>query len=101
MHFTRGNIGKAHTHLVKAETQTGKVIVFRFIEHTALNNRTGGHHADNAALDDALCGFRVFHLLTDCDLVAARNQFCDVAVRAVERHAAHRCALFLPAVTPC
>ena len=100
MQFAGGNVDKAKSHCVKAQTTAGKVIVARFVEHGAFNHGAGGDDADNVALHKAFCRFGVFHLLANRDFVAAGHKFRNVPVGAVERHAAHRRALLLPTIAP-
>ena len=75
-------------------------IVARLIQHTAFQHGAGGDNADDVALDKPLCERRILHLLADGHLVPLRNQPGDIGLRAVERHAAHRRALLLPAIAP-
>ena len=63
-------------------------------EHTALDDGAGRDHADDVAFHKTLGLGRVFHLLTDGDLVALRDEAGHIALIAVERYAAHGRALF-------
>ena len=79
--------------------QTADVVVFALLEHALLHHGAGRDDADNIALYQALGGLGVLGLLTDGDLVALGDQPGDIALAAVERHAAHRRTLLLSAIS--
>ena len=70
-------------------------IVAAFLgEHGALRHGTGGDNADDVPLYQPFGQRGILRLLADGDLVALRNQLCDIALGAVVGDAAHRGALF-------
>ena len=95
---TGGDIGKADTGFAILQKDAGDIVVFIVLQHAALDDRTRRDDPDDIPFDKALCLGRVFDLLTDGDLVALRDELCHIALVAVERHAAHGCALFQTAL---
>ena len=93
-----GNVREAEACCAAFQENTRNVVVFVILKHTALNDGAGRDHADDVALDEALGLCRVFHLLTDGDLIALRDEAGHIALVAVERYAAHGCALFKAAL---
>ena len=93
-----GNVREAEACCTAFQENTRNVVVFVILKHTALNDGAGRDHADDVALDEALGLCRVFHLLTDGDLIALRDEAGHIALVAVERYAAHGCALFKAAL---
>ena len=69
-----------------------KVVALALLEHGGIGDRAGGDDADNAALNEPLCGCGVLYLLADGDLIALCDELADIRLRAVVRHAAHGCA---------
>ena len=67
----------------------GVIIVSGLHQHRAFRHGAGRHDADDIALHKPLRQRRVFHLLTDCDLVALGDQPRDIALRGMIRHTAH------------
>ena len=90
---TGGNICKAQAGLFALEVQAGNVVVAVVLQHTALDDRTGGDHPDDIPLDKPLCLGGVLHLLADGHLIALGDQARHIAFVAVEGHAAHGGAL--------
>ena len=93
-----GNVREAEACCAAFQENTRNVVVFVILKHTALNDGSRRDHADDVALDEALGLCRVFHLLTDGDLIALRDEAGHIALVAVERYAAHGCALFKAAL---
>ena len=93
-----GNVREAETCCAAFQENTRNVVVFVILKHTALNDGAGRDHADDVALDKALGLCRVFHLLTDGDLIALRDEAGHIALVAVEWYAAHGRALFKAAL---
>ena len=93
-----GNVREAETCRAAFQENTRNIVVFVILKHTALNDGSRRDHADDVALDEALGLCRVFHLLTDGDLIALRDEAGHIALVAVERYAAHGCALFKAAL---
>ena len=85
----RGHVAEAHGPYAVFGVQAGEIVVLRFLQHRALRHGAGGHDADDIALHKPLGERRVFHLLADGDLVAARDEPCHIALGRVVRHAAH------------
>ena len=98
--FTGGNIRKADAGCLAFYKHAAQIIVPVIFQHTAFNDRTGGHHPDNVPLYQALGLGRVLHLFADGHLVALGDQAGHIAFVAMERHPAHGCPLFLAAVPP-
>ena len=93
-----GNVREAEACCAAFQENTRNIVVFVILKHTALNDGSRRDHADDVALDEALGLCRVFHLLTDGDLIALRDEAGHIALVAVERYAAHGCALFKAAL---
>ena len=93
-----GDVRKAETRFFALEIDAGNVIVAVILQHTALDDRAGGDHADDVALDQPFGLGRVLHLLTDGHLVALGDQTRHIALVAVEGHAAHGGPLFQTAL---
>ena len=93
-----GNVCEAEACCAAFQENTRNVVVFVILKHTALNDGAGRDHADDVALDEALGLCRVFHLLTDGDLIALRDEAGHIALVAVEWYAAHGRALFKAAL---
>ena len=93
-----GNVREAEACCAAFQENTRNVVVFVILKHTALNDGAGRDHADDVALDEALGLCRVFHLLTDGDLIALRDEAGHIALVAVEWYAAHGRALFKAAL---
>ena len=93
-----GNVREAEACCAAFQENTRNVVVFVILKHTALNDGAGRDHADDVALDKALGLCRVFHLLTDGDLIALRDEAGHIALVAVEWYAAHGRALFKAAL---
>ena len=93
-----GNVREAETCCAAFQENTRNVVVFVILKHTALNDGAGRDHADDVALDEALGLCRVFHLLTDGDLIALRDEAGHIALVAMEWYAAHGRALFKAAL---
>ena len=89
-----GNVREAEACCTAFQENARNVVVFVILKHTALNDGSRRDHADDVALDEALGLCRVFHLLTDGDLIALRDEAGHIALIAVERYAAHGRALF-------
>ena len=89
-----GDIRKAKARCAAFQKNTRNVVVFVVLKHTALDDGAGRDHADDVAFHKTLGLGRVFHLLTDGDLVALRDEAGHIALIAVERYAAHGRALF-------
>ena len=89
-----GDIRKAEACCAAFQKNTRNVVVFVILKHTALDDGAGRDHADDVAFHKTLGLGRVFHLLTDGDLVALRDEAGHIALIAVERYAAHGRALF-------
>ena len=89
-----GDIRKAKARCAAFQKNTRNVVVFVILKHTVLDDGAGRDHADDVAFHKTLGLGRVFHLLTDGDLVALRDEAGHVALIAVERYAAHGRALF-------
>ncbi len=98
--LARGDVRKADAGAVVPHAERADEVVAPLVEHAALQHRAGRNHADDAPFDQALRELGVLHLLADGDLVPVRNQPRHIGLVAVERHAAHRGALRLPAVAP-
>ena len=96
-----GNVREAEACCAAFQENTRNIVVFVILKHTALNDGSRRDHADDVALDEALGLCRVFHLLTDGDLIALRDEAGHIALVAVERYAAHGCALFKAALLAC
>ena len=96
--FTGRNVdtGDAVT-AVFIRQQRHQVIVASWIQGIGVNNQTGGYNPDNRALDNSLGLLGVFHLFADRDLMTILDQFGDIRLAAVKRHATKRnfrfCAL--------
>ena len=93
-----GNVREAEACCAAFQENTRNIVVFVILKHTALNDGSRRDHADDVALDEALGLCRVFHLLTDGDLIALRDEAGHIALVAVDRYAAHGCALFKAAL---
>ena len=93
-----GNVREAEACCTAFQENARNVVVFVILKHTALNDGSRRDHADDVALDEALGLCRVFHLLTDGDLIALRDEAGHIALVAVERYAAHRRTLFKAAL---
>ena len=93
-----GHVRKAQAHPLLGAVDAAQVVVAVVLEHAVLNDGAGGDHTDHVPLDQALGQGGVLHLLADGHLVPFGDQARHVAFVAVERHAAHGGALFLPAV---
>ena len=93
-----GNVREAEACCAVFQENTRNVVVFVILKHTALNDGAGRDHADDVALDEALGLCRVFHLLTDGDLIALRDEAGHIALVAVEWYAAHGRTLFKAAL---
>jgi len=93
-----GNVREAEACCTAFQENARNVVVFVILKHTALNDGAGRDHADDVALDEALGLCRVFHLLTDGDLIALRDEAGHIALVAVEWYAAHGRALFKAAL---
>ena len=98
MELAGRHIRKAKPGAVLAAKHTAQVVVDAVLQHIALDHRTGGDDSYNLSFNDALGGSRVLHLLADGHLVAPAHQLGNIAVCAVEGHAAHRRPLLLAAV---
>ena len=97
------NIAEAQAVAAALAEDAGKIIVAALVEHGAFDDRSRRDDAGDIPLDKALGQRRVLHLLADGDLVAARNEPCDIALCRVIRHAAHGdlLGLLLAAVPRC
>ena len=93
-----GNVREAEACCTAFQENTRNIVVFVILKHTALNDGAGRDHADDVALDEALGLCRVFHLLTDGDLIALRDEAGHIALVAVEWYAAHGRTLFKAAL---
>ena len=89
--------GQPVTRLVRSldPGERHQVVGFRRREQLFLGQRAGRDEAHHVAFDDgfaaALFGFRrVFHLLADRHAEAERDQFLEIVVGRMHRHAAHR-----------
>ena len=100
MSGSRRNIGKADTRFFSGAVNGCNVVVLVILQHALLNDRAGSDNADDIAFDKAFGGGGIFHLLTDGNFVPFFNQPRHVRLIGMERHAAHRRALLLSAVTP-
>jgi hypothetical protein len=60
------------------------------LEQLVLGDRAGGDDASHLALDQALGQGRVFHLVADGDAVSRMEQFSQVMLDRLDRHAGHR-----------
>ena len=94
------NIAEAQAVAPALAEDAGKIIVAALVEHGAFDDRSRRDNAGDIPLDKALGQRRVLHLFADGDLVAARNEPCDIALCRVIRHAAHGdlLGLFLAAI---
>ena len=52
------------------ETQAGYIVVFFLLKKLLVECNTRGHKFRHASLDDILCEFRVFKLVTDSNFIA-------------------------------
>ena len=100
MNFTGGNIRKADAGGLAFYKHATQIVVPVILQHTAFNDRTGGHYPDDVPLYQALGLGRVLHLLADGHLVTLGDQTGHIAFIAVERYPAHGGPLFLSAVPP-
>ena len=98
--LARGDIGKAAARLSPARTDRADVIVLCLVQHAAFQNGAGRDNTDNVTLNQPFRQSGILHLLTDGNLISLLHQTRNVAFRAVERYAAHRRTLLLPAVAP-
>ena len=89
--FARGDIaeGNAALTLLGLVIHRAQVVALALLEHGGIGDRAGGDDADNAALNEPLCGCGVLYLLADGDLIALCDELADIRLRAVVRHAAH------------
>lgn len=70
--------------------EAGEIVVGLLVEEVALDDGAGGDDADDLALDEALGGGGVAHLLAEGDLVALRDELREVAIDGVVRDAGER-----------
>ena len=93
MRRTGGNVRKTQARLFALEVQAGNVVVAVVLQHTALDDRTGGDHTDDVPLDKPFRLGGILYLLTDSHLIPLGDQTRHIALVAVEGHAAHGSAL--------
>ena len=96
-----GNIGNGKTVGTLVAVDYGEVIICFLVQKLLVHNRTRRYNADNLALYNALCQFRILDLLAYSNLVAALNELRDIHACAVKRYAAHRRAFRKAAVFTC
>ena len=74
---------------IPGQIHSTDVVAALLTEHSAVGNGTGGDNADHITPDQAFGQSGVLHLFTDGDLIPLCDEFRDISVRAVIRHAAH------------
>ena len=89
--MTGRNIDPAYSGLVLCSHTDGteKIVFFGGQQHI-VGQRTGCYDTYDVAFYDALCGFGVFDLLTNGDLVAGLQHLFQIAINSVIRHAGQR-----------
>ena len=100
MRFAGRNIRKANSHTAFLKGNRSKIIVSRFVEHTAFNDRSRSYYSYNISFYKTLCGFRVFNLFANCDFMTVCNKPCYITLTTMIRYSAHRCSFFKSAVFP-
>ncbi len=98
LHLSGGHVDKSETGLPLPVVEAAEVVVAGLVQHVALNDGAGCDDADNVPLHKTLGKGRVFQLLADGHLIPLRHKPGDVRFDRMERHAAHRRTLLLPAV---
>ena len=94
-----GHVAKAQAKASLLVAHRAEEVVLGLVQHAVFQHRARGDNPDHVPLDNALGQFGVLQLLANGHLVALCHQLGDVALRAVEGHAAHGSPLLLAAVT--
>ena len=97
-HLAGGNIAEAHTGTPGVQINRSDKVVAGLFQHGAFQHGAGGDFPDDLPAHQALGLCRIFHLLTDGNLVALGHQTGDIALGAVIGHTAHGCPLSLSAI---
>ena len=91
--FARRELAEGDARIAAREIHRTDVVAAPFLQHRAFRHGARGNDADDVPLHQPLCQCGVFRLLADGDLVALRDEPCNIALGAVIRHAAHGGAL--------
>ena len=87
---TRGHVQERGAAALALEGQAGEVVVLLLVQHGLPEGDAGGEDFRNSALDElVLHERRVFQLVADGHLVAAADQFLEIAFDGVVREAGH------------
>ena len=90
---SRRNIRKGKAVAAVLLRNRGEIVILLLLESACRRDGAGRHDANHFALYKTLCELRIFHLLSDRDLIAPLHQAVDVRVGSVKRDAAHRRSL--------
>ena len=96
--FTCGDVHIGNSGLLSVEIDACQEVVAFVFQHGRIGHGTGGNDTHHIAFDQAFGGGGILHLFTDGNLVSFADQLFNLGIDRVERDAAHRCALFEPAV---
>ena len=92
-----GDIRQDGLHRAGLFRNAGDIIIFLRRYGMLQRNRAGRDNTDNLAFHDPLRRFRIFHLLTNGDLIAFVDKPFYIRFRRMERHSAHRDPFFIAA----
>ena len=95
--LTGGYIAKSDTVGPFFHENGTDVVIGALVQHIGFQHGARCDHTSHFPLHNAVCCGRVFHLVTDCHLIAFFDQASHVVFVAVIRNAAHRRALLLTA----
>lgn len=90
MKFRSGHIRKAQPGFFFIAANTAKIIIGGIIKHIALNDRAGGYDSYNISFNKPFNKLGILKLLANCHLIAAVYKLCDIRIRRMKRHTAHR-----------
>ena len=94
----RADIRPRQPAAVRRRVDGSEIIGLFLVEYILFDERAGGDHAHDIALDHALALFGIGELFADGDAAAGVYEAADIVVHRVIRHAAHGRAPLKPAV---
>ena len=84
-----GDVADAHSGVIVVQIDTGAEVGAALVQTGAVDDRAGGHHADDVPLHQTLGLGGILRLLADGHLIALGDEPGDIGIRRVVGHAAH------------